>query len=127
MNATRNQPAGDFAWIRWIARILGSLAAVFWVLALGSSLIYELTTGIFQISVEGATLGALVAVSALGVALAWRWEKIGGALLTISGVALAVFAWITAGHNRLFAVAISGLPFLIAGLLFLAAWRSESE
>ncbi len=59
----------------------------------------------------------------LGVLIAWRRERIGGTVMVIGAIALGTFAYVTAGHNKVFAVLVSGVPFLVPGILFLASWR----
>jgi hypothetical protein len=39
--------------------------------------------------------------------------------LAVSGAALCVFAWISAGHSKWLAVLVSGVPFLVAGVMLL--------
>jgi len=120
--------AGDRAakWVRRIARGIGTLAAVFWPLALLASAIAETLGGALAGAREGAMLAALVIVAVVGVVIAWRREAIGGAIAVIAGVALCIFAYVTAGFNQGFAMAVSGGPFLLAGVLFLASrWRSR--
>ena len=102
-------------WVRWIARGLGSLAAVWW-LFIG---VAETISPHSPRSAEGAILGALVTCAVLGVLAAWWKERIGGLVLVLAGSALCVFAYLTAGHNKLLAVLVSGGPFLAAGILFL--------
>ena len=64
--------AGDRAakWMRWAARGIGTLAAVFWPLALLASAIGEMVGGEFERSLEGAMLAALVIVAVVGVVIA---------------------------------------------------------
>lgn len=128
MTMASSRYAGDRAtkWMHWVARGIGTLAAVFWPLALLASAIGEMIGGEFERSLEGAMLAALVIVAVVGVIIAWRREVIGGAIAVIAGVALCIFAYVTAGFNQGFAMAVSGGPFLLAGALFLASgWRSR--
>jgi MYXO-CTERM domain-containing protein len=62
-----------------------------------------------------------------GVLTAWWRERIGGIVLLVIALAHGTFALISSGHNRGFAVLISGGPFLLIGLLFLASWRRRSS
>jgi len=64
----------------------------------------------------------LIAVVVIGVIIAWFREGIGGFITLIGAVALSIFAYISAGHNKIFAMLTSGIPFLIAGILFLISW-----
>ena len=111
--------------IHWTARILGSISGAFWVLALTLSTIMESRLGVEptpEAKLEGTILGCLVAVVVIGVIIAWFREGIGGLIVVIGGIVLSIFAYITAGHNKVLAMASSGIPFLIAGILFLISW-----
>ena len=104
------------------ALVLGTLAAVFWSLTLTISAIGEIAQGEFQWSLEGLLLAVLALAAVLSVAIAWRREKTGGIALVASGLAFITFGYLSAGHNKAFAMLISGGPFLVAGILFLASW-----
>ena len=106
-------------WMRWAARIIGIIVAGFWVLSLIASSIAEFGTPII---LEGIILGVLVAINTAGVIIAWRREKVGGIIIVASAVMLSIFAYISAGHNKIFAVLFSGFPFLISGIIFLVSW-----
>ncbi len=111
--------------IHWTARILGSVSGAFWVLALTLSTIMESKLGVKptpEAKLEGTILGCLVAIVVIGVIIAWFREGIGGFLTTLGAIALCIFSYISAGHNKIFAVLISGIPFLIAGILSLISW-----
>jgi hypothetical protein len=105
-------------WLRWIARGLGTLVAGFWVF-IG---VLEAIAGSDPWTAESTVLAALIVAAALAVAAAWWREGLGGFLLLLVGMAHCVFASVAAGHNKLFAVAITGVPFLLVGTLFLACW-----
>lgn len=73
---------------------------------------------------------ARLIVSVCGVLIAWRRERAGGAILVLCGLALSVFAYFSAGHNKAFAILVSGVPFFVPGVLFLLSWwmsRNESQ
>ena len=59
---------------------------------------------------------------ALAVAAAWWRVGIGGLLVILMGTAHCAFAWVAAGHHKLYAMTIAGVPFLAVGVLFLASW-----
>ena len=105
--------------MRWAARIVGIIVAGFWVLSLIASLIAEFGTPII---LEGIILGALVTINTAGVIIAWRREKVGGIIIVAGAVMLSIFAYISAGHNKIFAVLVSGFPFLVSGIIFLVSW-----
>jgi hypothetical protein len=114
---------GATKWIRWIARGLGSLVAGLWLL-----------TGILHAFVEpepwtleSSILAVLIIASAVGVLIAWWREGIGGTIVVVVGIAYSAFAWVAAGHNKGFAMLISGGPFLVVGTLFLVSWWSSDK
>lgn len=108
---------GERSASRRAARLLGGGAAAWWAVTLAASLVVE---GVETITVEGSLLAGLVVVAVLGVVSAFRWQLAGGIITTAAGVAFSGFALATAGRNHWFAVAVSGAPFAIAGLLFIA-------
>lgn len=127
MASTQQATDSKTKWMRWIARGIGSLAGAFWLLSLIASLIAEVMGGYTTWSLEGTMLGGLVTFAALGVLIAWRREGSGGMIVLIGAIALCTFAYVTAGHNKVFAMLISGGPFLVAGVLFLACWRRSER
>ena len=112
---------------RWGARIIGSLASTYWTFAMIAGGLAELDSNAEPPAPEGAVLFGLVVVSTLGVLLAWRREKIGGLIVLAGGVALSAFAYVTASRYKLFAILVSGAPFLVAGALFVVSGRRSSQ
>jgi hypothetical protein len=115
-----SRSTGDQAirWIRWIARGTGSSVAAFWLLM-------GVLSGIIEPgpwSLESAIMAGLIVTSALAVLVAWWREGIGGTMVVVCAVAHSVFAYVASGHNRGLAMLISGGPFLVIGILFLASW-----
>ena len=119
MNKVNHIDNRKVKWIRWPARIIGTIIASFWVLSLVASAIAEYGT---PITLEGIILAVIVVVNTAGVIIAWRREKIGGIIIVAAAAVLCIFAYITAGHNKIFAMLFSGFPFLISGILFLVSW-----
>jgi len=78
-------------------------------------------------TLEGAVLGGLVLAGVLGVVVAWWREGLGGTVVVVVAIALGIFAYVTAGHNRGFAVLVAGGPFLVSGILFLACWWKSTR
>ncbi len=110
-------------WLRRAARLTGGVAAGFWVLALVGSLIAEESVGEADARSESVAIVVLVLLNVVGVAVAFRRERLGGALVVATGTAFSLFALASAGHNHALAMLVSGGPFLVSGLLFLAASR----
>ena len=108
--------------IRWIARILGTILAVYLVLTTIANLIMDFKAWDFIPYVYFA----FFIVFAIGVIIAWFKEKIGGIILIAGAVAGSIFS-IIVGLNKpdfdlLDFIILAGLPFLIIGILFLVYW-----
>lgn len=103
--------------LKWSGRVLGSLSALFWVLSTVLSGITEILRTRRIPSLEGSVLLLLVIFNSAAVGISWRKIRLGGLLVVAGGILLSIFAVITAGHNRIFAVLVSGFPFLVAGAL----------
>jgi hypothetical protein len=105
-------------WLFWTPRVLGILFAVF--------------VSLFALDVFGAgygfweTVWALLmhliptAILLIVLAMAWRWEWIGGILFIALGVLYMVMSWGRADWSA--SLILSG-PLFIVGILFLASWR----
>lgn len=106
--------------LRGTGRVLGAAAAAMWLLVfvLGA---LDPNAGAFTL--ETALLVVFGVSAAIGVAIAFRSEAIGGAITLVVGIALTVFALITAGRNQIVAATFTGGPFIVAGALFLTSWR----
>jgi hypothetical protein len=105
--------------LRWIGRGWGTFAGAWWLL----TGVVHLIVGREPLTAEGALLGVLIVANVAGVVLAWWRGRLGGIVLILAGAALCVFAYLSAGHNKGFAVLVSGAPFLLAGVLILASRR----
>ena len=116
---------GDRAtrWMRWIARGIGSFIAASWWLAGIAGALYEREPW----TLESAIMAGFMITSGLGVLIAWRREGIGGAVLVIHGMLFSTFGYFSAGRNKGFAMLVSGGPFLLVGILFLATWRRSRQ
>ncbi len=76
---------------------------------------------------EDKIMAGLITGSLLSMLVAWFREGVGGMLLLVCGVAHSTFAYFAAGRNIALAMAISGGPFLVLGILFLLARRRSTE
>ena len=109
--------------IRRIARVLGSLAAAYWLfMAIG----YGITSP-DPLTGEGAMMAALITTSVIGVIVAWWREGTGGTILVVDAIAYGIFAFFAAGRNKGFAVSITAGPWLLIGSLFIASWRRSGK
>ena len=115
------EPASDrrAAGLSWVGRVIGTLAAAFWLFVGIVSAIHEP----LPLNWESWVMATLMVISALAVAVSWWREGLGGALVLAAGIAHSTFALIASGHNHAFAMPISGGPFVLTGLLLLLAWR----
>jgi hypothetical protein len=116
--ATTTEQRDDRAtkWIRWIARGVGSLAAGFW-LFVGLIHVIAAVTAVAEREPwtwESTVLAGLIVASALGALIAWWREGIGGTIIVICAIAHSTFATIASGHNKGFAMVITGGPLLVA-------------
>jgi hypothetical protein len=118
VNETTDRGGRAAAWLRWIARGMGSLMAGFWLVAAAASALSAREPW----TQESTLIALFVLGAASGVLIGWRRERIGGTLLVIVGLAFSAFAYFSAGRNKGYAMLVSGGPFLIVGILFLAAW-----
>ena len=113
-------PGADY--IRWAARVTGLMVvAVFLVILI---LAFTNEDGILAQAVPKIIV---MAVAICGVAVAWRWERVGGAILVASVVALGlsmVQSYPILGPVGLLLVVLIYPPLpLIAGALFLLSSR----
>lgn len=125
MTTVNNDTQSVVQWIRWIALAISSLTAAYWLLILIDILLCELVVGCVSVTWDIALLLFLVVASIASVAIAWRWENIGGPVLIFWGLAFAAIAYVTSRPHQAFSMLVTGVPFLIAGLLFLASWWSH--
>lgn len=112
--------------MRWIARILGLLASalfVWFLVCAGIGLCKTLSWS----SPRGIPLLIVMAIAAVGVLLAWRWEMFGGTIATTSALFLGILVYFGSGHAVFTTALLVGLPFFVAGILFLVCcWRTRT-
>lgn len=66
----------------------------------------------------------LLLLAILGLLLAWKWEGLGGILVVVSGVGLAILTFISATNAPWLTAFFYGSPFVITGCLCLVCrWR----
>jgi hypothetical protein len=111
----------------WFARIGGATVSIFWIISLFASAIGESIGSQLSLTLDGILLTVLVIASTIGVAIAWKNPLNGGKITIISSLFLCIFAYFSAGDNRIFAVAVSGLPYFLVGILFLQSHRAREE
>ena len=105
----------------WIARA-GSIPVVLFVFAM---LVGHAFDAAEPLTVEGFFVGAVSLGVILSLATAWRWERLGGTLVILAGVALGLLVIFTAGRNQLLVASMLGGPIVALGDGFLVAGRVE--
>ena len=126
MISTRQIQDDSTKGMRWVARIVGLIAnGLFWLFVV--SLGVKIYPTLSWLSLQGKPLFCAMGGAALGALIAWRWEKAGGTMAVLGACALSALALGGAGHSRLATSLTIGLPFFIAGTLFLiCSWRTKA-
>ena len=75
----------------------------------------------------GVLLGIIGVVALAGYILSWWRERLAGILLVSTAAALGAHIGVFAGRNQILVWLVLGLPFLVAGVLFLYSWRLSRE
>ena len=110
--------------MRLAARIIGFGAAGFFLTFLiGEGIAEFAATGWEAIEIEGVLLVVIVGIALAGCLLSWWREQLAGILLVSSAIAMGIHIGIVAQRNELLVWSMVGLPYLIAGVLFLNSWR----
>jgi prolipoprotein diacylglyceryltransferase len=117
----------------WTARILCILAILFISLFALDSVSSERTFWQNTTALLMSLIPSFVLLAVL--IIAWKWEKTGGIILTIIGLALCIFIFVLNYKRNHFPVAISlrnalmlAIPFVLAGILFiLSHYRKKKE
>jgi len=110
--------------MRWAARVIGLIAAVFFLGMLIGSAVSE---GVGPMTIESSTLVLLGAVALAGCIASWWRDTTAGILLVLTSIGLGVHIGYFAGHNHVLAWSIIGLPYLVAGILILISWRLSKK
>ncbi|MBO8160441.1 MAG: hypothetical protein H0Z24_02295 [Thermosipho sp. (in: Bacteria)] len=103
---------------RRIGRILGIIVISFWLFIFFSHIFGGADEYLTESAkVQGTILVLLILAEIVGFILNWKYRKLGATIVLIGAIALCIFAFVTAGQNKLMAISVSGLPFLILGIL----------
>ena len=113
--------------LMWFARIGGVIVSIFWLTSLFTSSIGESIGSQLSLTLEGILLSVLIVASTIGVGIAWKNPLTGGKITVISSLFLCIFAYFSAGQNKMFAVAVSGLPYFLVGVLFIQSHLAREE
>ena len=113
--------------MRWVARLVGLVAAGLFVLfavELGAKILPALP----WTDPQGMPLLIVLLAALAGVLVAWRWELLGG-ILTFAG-ALGIMALVCTGSgaDMLYCAFLFAAPLLLVGALLLGCcWRNRTK
>jgi hypothetical protein len=113
----------DVAELRFVTKsisLLALLTGLIYLRAVGVGGVTAVQDG--QWNKDTIILFSLLTIATLGVLCAWRLEALGGTLAIISGIGVAVLAYLAVEDNKAFAAFAYSSPFLVAGGLSLACW-----
>lgn len=111
-------------WMRWVARVISLIITVFGAIMLVGEAVSELVSGGFIApSLEGSLLVIIGVVALAGCILSWLRDLPAGILLVATSAGLGAHIGFCAGRNHLLVWSMLGLPYLVAGVLMLLAWR----
>jgi len=109
--------------MRLAARIIALGSAGFFLVALAAGAFAEDE----PTTMEGILLIIIVVVALAGGILSWWRERLAGILLLVAALAMGAHIAIYAERNQILVWLALGLPYLIAGGLFLKCWRDSRE
>ncbi len=107
--------------LAWLARIISTVAAFFFI----TMVIGEGLNAAGPVTFEGVMVCVFAVILTAGVLFAWAKRYKGGIVLTVLGVAFAVFIYLTSGANRVTASILMSSPFWVSGILFLLTGKES--
>ena len=111
-------------WLRLAGRGVGFTMVGVGGTALVAGAVSEyLEGGFVQPEMVGVLLAVIGAAALAGMILTFYRERVGGIILVSVAAALGAHIANYAGQGHLLVWTMVGLPFLVAGVLFLNAWR----
>jgi len=119
--------------LRLAGQIIGFVITVFGGIMLIGEAVGEFTQRGWAVVTEatpsdpGVLLVIIGAVALAGCILSFWRERAAGIMLVAVAGALAAHIAVFAGRNHLLAWSMLGLPYLVAGVLFLNSWRLSQE
>ena len=101
--------------IKWLARILGGLAVIFFgMFVFGEGIPDFRTIEDFQLK----SMLMLLAFATFGYFFSWFREKEGGIVMILAGIIMGMYMFYNGGSVDKWSITMYTLPFLIPGLLF---------
>ncbi len=110
--------------MRWAARVIGLLAAGFFLtILIGEAIAEVLTEDLEPITIAGILLGVLGAIGLAGCIVSWWRERLAAILLVVTAAGFGIHIGVFAGRNHMLAWTMVGLPYLVAAVLLFYSWR----
>ncbi|HSQ26060.1 MAG TPA: hypothetical protein VLM80_02940 [Anaerolineales bacterium] len=106
-------------WMLWFALFVSGITALVWFIDMVVILLCDLLFGCVVLTWEAALHVFLVSCSAATVIWAWKKPFAGGLIMLLWGVALSIFAYLTSYPYQFISTLATGVPFTIAGALFI--------
>ena len=114
--------------MRWAARIICLIVTVFGAtMLIGEAVTEFISQGFVTTSIEGGLLVMIGLVALAGCVMSWWRDLLGSILLVVTSAGLGVHIGIFAGRNHFMVWSILGLPYLVAGVLLINAWRLSRD
>ena len=125
---TAQQAGDDLTYVmRGIARALGLWASTPFVLFLIYSCA-RVCPKLSWSSPQGMPLLIVFVMAMVGVLIAWRWERIGGAIAVVCAIAINALVCLGSGRALFYAALMISVPYFATGVLFLACyWRTGQK
>lgn len=114
-------------WLGWAARLISGAAVGFWLLIFLQLVACDALVGFVCVNWEMALLAGMAFTSLACVLLAWRNARIGGVVMISWGVLFAAIALLTSSPYQILSVGVTGAPFVLAGIIFLASDGSRRD
>jgi len=114
--------------MRLAARVIGLIAAGFFLFMLIASAIGEVITGAWETTsqadkIQGSLLAAFAAIALVGCIVSWWRERLAGIVLILTAVGLGAYGGAIAGRHNIIVGLVLALMYLVPGGLFLISWR----
>lgn len=114
-------------WLVWLARLISTVVTLVWFIDMIVIMLCDLLFGCVVITWEAALHVTMVTLSILSLVFAWKKPFWGGMVMILWGLALSVFAYLTSHPYEFISTLITGIPFIIAGILFVAFGQSNKK
>lgn len=108
--------------IKWLARIKGGLAIIFFLYLMISVWSSDDSD---QYTLPFNSMMLLLGFAILGYIFAWYREKEGGIVMIVAGCIMGMYMYYNGGSADTWSFTVYTLPFLVPGLLFW--WVGEKQ